>query len=62
MEFLNHCRLAFAAKMLLDKTNLSITEIAFSCGFNTSQYFATCFRKRFRCTPNDYRQRNVPVN
>jgi len=62
MEFLNHCRLAFAAKMLLDKTDQSITEIAFRCGFNTSQYFSTCFRKHFKCTPNDYRRRNIPVN
>jgi AraC-like DNA-binding protein len=62
MEFLNHCRLDSAARMLLQKTDQSITEIAFMCGFNSSQYFATCFRKRFRYTPNDYRQRNIQPN
>jgi AraC-like DNA-binding protein len=62
MEFLNHCRLDSAARMLLQKTDQSITEIAFMCGFNSSQYFATCFRKRFRYTPNDYRQRNIQSN
>ena len=59
MEFLNRCRLDFAAKMLTQKPSKSITEIAFMCGFNTSQYFATCFRKHFGCTPNEYRQRTM---
>jgi AraC family L-rhamnose operon regulatory protein RhaS len=55
MEFLNICRLDFASKAL-KKTGLTITDIALACGFNTSQYFATCFRKKFGCTPNEYRQ------
>jgi AraC family L-rhamnose operon regulatory protein RhaS len=59
MEYLNRCRLDSAARTLKQKAGKSITEIAFMCGFNTSQYFATCFRKRFGCTPNDYRQRNI---
>jgi AraC family L-rhamnose operon regulatory protein RhaS len=47
--------------MLRDNTLLSVTEIALACGFNTSQYFATCFRKYSGCTPNDYRQRKPQV-
>ena len=61
MEFLNRCRLDFAAKMLENKTDKTITEIALKCGFNTSQYFATCFRKSFGCTPNHYRLRHARV-
>ena len=57
MEFLNHCRLDFASKALLEKPKSTVTEIALMCGFSTSQYFATCFRKRFTHTPKDYRQR-----
>jgi AraC-like DNA-binding protein len=59
VEFLNYCRLNFAAEMLLKEPQKSVTEIAFQCGFNTSQYFATCFRRRFKCTPNDYRSQNA---
>jgi AraC family L-rhamnose operon regulatory protein RhaS len=55
MEFLNICRLDFASKAL-KKGGPTITDIALACGFNTSQYFATCFRKKFGCTPNEYRQ------
>ena len=57
MEFLNICRLDFASKALIKKADLTITDIGMACGFNTSQYFATCFRKRFGCTPNEYRRR-----
>ena len=59
MEYLNRCRLDSAARILKQKAGKSITEIAMMCGFNTSQYFATCFRKRFGCTPNNYRQRTM---
>ncbi|MEX1113986.1 MAG: AraC family transcriptional regulator, partial [Akkermansiaceae bacterium] len=46
MAFLNQCRLDHAARGLLEKPRVSVTEIAMSAGFNSSQYFATLFRKR----------------
>jgi len=55
MEFLNYCRLNHAADLLKHKPNLSITDIAVECGFNTSQYFSTCFRQQFHTTPQLYR-------
>jgi AraC-like DNA-binding protein len=54
MEFLNRCRLDFAAHQLREKTNLSITDIALACGFNSSQYFATRFRQRFQKSPSRF--------
>jgi AraC family L-rhamnose operon regulatory protein RhaS len=32
-----------------------VTELAFRHGFNSSQYFATCFRRRFHCSPRHWR-------
>ena len=58
MEFLTHCRLDFAAELLVSEPQKTITEIALHCGFNTSQYFATCFGKRFKCAPKSYRLRD----
>jgi AraC family transcriptional regulator, L-rhamnose operon regulatory protein RhaS len=55
MEFLNQCRLDFAARELRAEPNTSITDIAYRNGFNASQYFATRFRQRFGRTPSDYR-------
>ncbi len=55
VEFLNQCRLDHAARQLKADHAQSVTEIAFHNGFNSSQYFATSFRKRFRMSPRTYR-------
>ena len=57
IDYLTHCRLETAARLLLDQPELSITEVAFNCGFNSSQYFATVFRSRQGCSPSDFRTR-----
>jgi AraC family L-rhamnose operon regulatory protein RhaS len=54
MEFLNRCRLDHAARLLREQPGLSVTEIAFANGFNSSQYFATCFRQRFHVSPSRF--------
>ncbi len=56
IEFLNQCRLDRAARQLLEEPKLSITQIALSNGFNSSQYFATAFKERFHKTPRAYRK------
>jgi AraC-like DNA-binding protein len=35
---------------------MSITEIAFRCGFQSSQYFAKVFRGRSGHSPSDHRK------
>ncbi|MCU0748620.1 MAG: AraC family transcriptional regulator [Akkermansiaceae bacterium] len=57
MAFLNQCRLDHAATSLLEKPNSSVTGIAMEAGFNSSQYFATLFRKRYKTSPMEYRSR-----
>ena len=54
MEFLNRCRLDHAAQLLRTNGGLSITEIALESGFNSSQYFATRFRHRFKVSPSRF--------
>lgn len=55
MEFLNQCRLEHAARQLATQPGMTITELALQNGFNSSQYFATAFRRHFHSTPRDYR-------
>lgn len=62
MAFLNQCRLDHAARELREKPGVSITEIALGVGFNSSQYFATLFRKRHKTTPMHYRSRFLPLS
>ncbi len=43
------------AKELLENTALSVCEIGQQVGFPNSAYFATLFRQRFGCSPNEFR-------
>ena len=54
MEYLNQCRLDRAAQQLRTQPGRSVTDIAFANGFNSSQYFATRFRRRFRVSPSHF--------
>ena len=45
------------AEELLRATDLMITEIAFSCGFNSASYFTEVFTGNKGCTPTQYRQK-----
>ncbi len=40
---------------MLSHSNKSITQIAMDCGFSTSQYFSSVFRKYSGVSPSDYR-------
>jgi len=47
------------AENLLRNTLLNIDEIAYECGFNSSNYFIRCFKKKHGQTPHVYRY-NAP--
>jgi len=42
--------------MLLN-TKLSVSEIGFSCGFNTLSHFNRLFKESKGCTPSEFRER-----
>ncbi len=56
-RYLRHYRIKEAQK-LLTQTDLSVTEIADSCGFESSSYFCKIFRLETDFTPLQYRQQN----
>lgn len=43
------------AKYMLLRTNMTCSEIASACGFNSPSYFNYVFKKQFKITPNEYR-------
>ncbi|GMV83294.1 MAG: hypothetical protein AMXMBFR7_44780 [Planctomycetota bacterium] len=55
LEHLNHLRVQAAAELLRSDPRRSVTEIAFACGFQSSQYFATLFRRLKGCSPRAFR-------
>lgn len=53
--YLLHRRLAHA-QLMLEKTDSTLTEIAFDCGFHSSSQFTNIFKKYVGSTPGDYRR------
>jgi len=57
MQYLINIRLEASVGLLLNDTRLNVKEICYECGFSSPEYFATVFRKKFNCTPSEYRSR-----
>jgi len=52
-EFIRFIRLKRSLS-LLEKSQMSIEETAYSVGFNSTAYFTKCFRQQFGKTPSEY--------
>jgi signal transduction histidine kinase/DNA-binding response OmpR family regulator len=59
-EFIQNIRLKRAAQLLKD-SDLSISEIAYSVGFNDPKYFSTCFKKNFSLSPTEFVSREKTI-
>ena len=55
IDYLNVYRIEMASKKIIN-TDLSITDIAFSCGFNDLSYFIKTFKKITGITPRKYKE------
>ncbi|MDN3688249.1 AraC family transcriptional regulator [Cyclobacterium jeungdonense] len=55
INYLNSIRLEAAAELLRNDNDKNIADICYECGFSSSQYFATAFRKMYKCTPKEFR-------
>ncbi len=64
MDYLNALRIKRARELLQSSPDQSITDIAALCGFDTSQYFATRFRREVGQSPREFRagtKRHIPA-
>ncbi len=59
MRYLMMKRLKMSKEILLEKDTIGIADVAFTCGFSTSQYYSTVFKKQEKCTPVEYRQKHL---
>lgn len=57
-QYLLMLRLRNAVK-LIKETNLSISEIAYECGFNSEFYFSRLFKQKMHCNPSDIRKKGT---
>lgn len=58
VTYLNEFRLRHAVNLLMT-TDMQITEICFSCGFNHISYFGKLFRQFYGMTPKQFRNSTV---
>lgn len=54
-EYLNKIRLDRAENMLAN-SNSNISDIAISTGFSSTSYFNKLFKKKYKCSPSEYRE------
>ena len=55
LELIRHIRLKRAAE-LLEKSQLTVAEVAYTVGFNNPKYFTQYFKEEFGCIPTAWRK------
>ncbi len=58
IDFLNEIRIGFAARQIVD-SDMSISEVCFSNGFNNISNFNRTFRKKQGLTPTEFRAKYI---
>ena len=56
-RYLMQARIQKACRLLGAEPQRPITDIAFTCGFSSGQYFTNVFTQQMRCAPRDFRAR-----
>lgn len=52
-EFIRSQRLKLAAE-LLKQSDINISQVGYSVGFNNHAYFSKCFKQQYNCSPTEY--------
>lgn len=55
-EFILNIRLKRSA-YLLEKSDLTVAEVAYETGFNNAKYFSVCFKKQFELSPSEFKKK-----
>jgi len=53
--YLNKLRLTEAARLLAEKESATVSEVAYTVGYNNASYFNKLFRQEYGCTPKAFR-------
>jgi AraC family L-rhamnose operon regulatory protein RhaS len=58
-RYLMQARIRRAGQMLVDNPARPITDIAYDCGFSSSQYFTNVFARQMGCSPRQFRRQQT---
>ncbi len=61
-EYVNIYRLKKAESLIKNGNIKSISEVAYLCGFNDSNYFSNAFKKMYNITPSELKKQNEKEN
>ena len=54
-DFLTDCRLPYAAKLLAERPELPVSDVAYQSGFANAETFSRSFRQQYTLTPTQFR-------
>lgn len=54
--YINQLRLVEAARLLSEKEEATVAEIAYSVGYNSVSYFNRLFKQEYGCTPKIFKR------
>ena len=54
-DFVRDIRVKYALRLMKDD-RLTVSEIAYQCGFSSPQYFSRIFKEVMHCTPSEYKE------
>jgi AraC-like DNA-binding protein len=60
-QYVNQLRIEHAKKLLVE-TTLSVSDIAYECGYNNVSHFNRVFKSEEACSPQEYRQHKTHAN
>jgi AraC-like DNA-binding protein len=61
IAFLNEFRITFSCRLLIE-TDKTVSEVAYSSGFNSISLFHRLFNRQMNMTPLEYRKKYVSIN
>ncbi len=60
-EYIRHLRLSNASRLLLERPNWSIYQVALEVGFSSHSYFTRRWRELYGCSPMEWRERKLDL-
>lgn len=55
IELVKRQRLQHAQELLATYSHISVSEVAYECGYSSPQYFNRVFREAMQCSPNEFK-------